>query len=112
MNTFVTWGVWFISLLVPIRKKAHVNKFTFPTDGDKDAHIDENWLLLDSEATCNVISNTKLVRNIHTVPDACTIHGSSGSWDITLKGTMNGVGKAWVDPEGIANINTMAQLKN
>ena len=67
MYPFVTWVMWFIPIFVPSNKKAQFNKFTFPIKDKKEARINKNWILLDSEATCNVIANTKLVKDMHTV---------------------------------------------
>lgn len=42
----------------------------------------------------------------------CTVHGSSGSRDITLKGDMRGIGEVWVDPDGLANVLSLEKVKN
>eukprot|EP00536_Pseudo-nitzschia_multiseries_P009671 jgi/Psemu1/23944/gm1.23944_g len=59
--------------------------------------LDPNLLLLDSQASCNVISNKALLRNIRPRPDngQIVIHCNAGSVATTMVGDFPGFGMVW-----------------
>ena len=67
--------------------------------------VDPNWLLLDSQASCNIICNQALVNNIQKHPEGRSIrvHCNSGSIILDTVADMRGYGRVWFYKDGIAN---------
>ena len=76
--------------------------------------INPDWLLLDSQATCNVICNPKLVENIRIHPDrrTMTIFCNAGKVTINTIADMRGYGQVWFHKQGIANCLSLAIISD
>eukprot|EP00536_Pseudo-nitzschia_multiseries_P002592 jgi/Psemu1/5813/gm1.5813_g len=86
-------------------------KFLFAQNHGK---LDPNLLLLDSQASCNVISNRALLRNIRPHPDngRTVIHCNAGSVAAIMVGDFPGFGMVWFLEGGIANILSLGLVSD
>ena len=77
-------------------------------------YINPNWILLDSQASCNVICNPDLVTDIWLDPDGrqITIHYNAGRVVIKQIATFRGFGTVWFHPNGIANCLSLAKVSD
>ena len=73
--------------------------------------IPGTWLLLDSQATIDVISNGELLTNIHHVKTRLHIRCNAGVKTTTMRGNLSGYGPVWYFPNGIANILSLSHVK-
>ena len=74
--------------------------------------IPDSWLLLDSEATENVIKSKRMVVNIRKAKHGCRIYSSTGSKGGNNMATMGGVGRVVFDQDGPANVLSLAKMGN
>ena len=79
-------------------------------DGINGGRIPSSWLLLDSQSTAHVFSNSRLLKNIHEVAGSLTIHTQTGTAVTKLQGYVQGIGAVWYHPGGIANILSLALI--
>lgn len=77
-------------------------------------HINPYWILLDSQANLNMISNGKLLHNIRKHPDGDTVNVqcNAGRIKVDMIGDLRGFGWVWYYPQGIANILSMSLVSN
>ncbi len=68
------------------------------------------WLLLDSQSTDHLICNRALLRNIRPADKPLRLHCNAGVVVINEVGDLPGVGEVYFDPNGIANILSMAKI--
>ena len=73
--------------------------------------IPKTWLLLDSQATIDVICNADLITNIHHSDTTLSIRCNAGVKTTNLKGHLSGYGWVWYYPKGIANILSLSRVK-
>ena len=57
--------------------------------------INPNWILLDSQSTCDVFSNPRLLRYIQRVPQHITIQSQAGQSRTNLVGYRPDHGRVW-----------------
>ena len=76
--------------------------------------LDPFWLLLDSQASINIISNPAMVTNIRTHPDGrvITVNCNAGSIQVDTIADMPGYGTVWFHPNGIANCLSLALVSD
>ena len=76
--------------------------------------VDKNWILLDSQATCNVIMNRQMLQNIQRHPDGRIIHIHCNAGVVTVKevGMLEGFGMVWHYKDGIANVLSLALVSD
>ena len=69
-------------------------------------NINKWWLLLDSQASVNVMANPAMVLNIwkHPSKKSVRLHCNAGSVDVDVIADMPGCGTMWHCLDGIANI--------
>jgi hypothetical protein len=81
---------------------------------ETDAEIDPLWILLDSQATCNLICNPALVKNIMKEPngESITLHCNAGTVVIDTIATLPGFGIVWFYAGGIANILSLGLVSD
>ena len=79
-----------------------------------DNNIDPYWILLDSQANINMISNGKLLSNIRKHPngDTVNVQCNAGRIKVDMIGDLRGFGWVWYYPQGIANILSMSLVSN
>jgi Reverse transcriptase (RNA-dependent DNA polymerase)/Zinc knuckle len=68
------------------------------------------WVLLDNQSTLDVFSNPELLENIREGLGSMTIHCNAGATKTTLVGELPGYGTVWYNPNGIANIISVARV--
>ena len=71
-----------------------------------------SWLLLDSQSTHHVFSNASLLDNIRQVDRSLRIHTQAGTVTTNWVGDFRGFGTVWYCKGGIANILSLAMVKN
>ena len=65
------------------------------------------WLLLDSESSINIISNSSMVTNIQRSPNTIILHCNTGSRQVECTTDLNGYARVWYDPKEISNIPSL-----
>jgi hypothetical protein len=75
-----------------------------------DIAINPLWILLDSQASCNIICNPDMVCDIMKEPngESITLHCNAGVMVIDTIATLPGFGTVWFYADGIANILSLA----
>ena len=73
--------------------------------------IPVTWLLLDSQATIDVVSNGEFLTNIHHVKTTLHIRCNAGVKTTSMRGNLSGYGPVWYFPNGIANILSLSHVK-
>jgi hypothetical protein len=76
------------------------------------AHVPKDWILLDNQSTVDVFNNDKLLRNIRKSDTSMDIHCNAGVTSTDMVGDLPGYGKVWYHPNGIANILSLARVKD
>ena len=74
-------------------------------------NIPTTWILLDNQATTDIVGNANLLDDIHEVATPLHIHGITGVLTITKQGTLPGHGIVWYHPQISVDILSMAKLK-
>ena len=77
-------------------------------------HLNKWWLLLDSQASVNVICNPEMVSNIRRHPDGrrVEINCNAGKKTLDMIADMNGYGTVWFHKDGIANCLSLALISD
>ena len=73
--------------------------------------VSKHWILLDNQSTFNVFQNRDLLTNIRDTVKQMRINWNSGITTTTLMGDLPWYGKVWLHPQGIANILSLARVK-
>ena len=66
------------------------------------------WLLLDSESSINIISNSSIVTNIQRSPNTIILHCNTGSRQVECTTDLNGYARVWYGYKAIANIPSLS----
>ena len=74
--------------------------------------VPKAWILLDNQSTVDVFYNKNLLRNIRKAKKPMEIHCNAGVTSTDLIGDLPGYGEVWYDPNGIANILSLARVKD
>jgi hypothetical protein len=77
----------------------------------RNINITETWILLDSQSTIDVFANRNLLKNIRKSEKPMIIHCTAGVVQTHLIGTLPGYGTVWYHPTGIANILSLARVR-
>lgn len=73
--------------------------------------VNPDWILLDNQSTVDVFYNASLLQNIRVTPNSMDIHCNAGIASTNLIGDLPGYGRVWYHPDGIANILSLARVK-
>jgi len=78
-----------------------------------DAHINPNWVLLDSESTDHIFCNKSFLTDVSTTTDgeSLRLHTSGGTLDTHQKGRLGGF-TVWYNPKCLANILSLALVSD
>ena len=92
--------------------KYDYNEYIFAQS--RSGKLDSSWLLLDSQASINIICNPSLVTNIRKHPDGRVIKVNCNAGSITVDtiADMNEYGTVWFHPDGIANCLSLALVSD
>ena len=74
-------------------------------------HIPSSWILLDSQSTMCVFKNPRYLRNIRRSGDTLTVLTNGGSQLSRLIGDLPNFGTVWFNPRSLANILSLAQVR-
>ena len=95
----------------PLKDKKEFNAYLLSTykdheDNEERIRVDENWLLLDSQSTIDVIKNPDMLKDIQETNEELTIHCTAGISKTKMMGTLPEYGRVWYYPEGSQHIVT------
>jgi hypothetical protein len=87
--------------------------FVFVCDDDvgPDGKVDPHYILLDNQSTVDVFYNEQMLKNIHESGATVNIRTNAGNSRTSLRGHLPGYGDVWYDPNGIANILSLARVE-
>jgi hypothetical protein len=73
--------------------------------------VPKAWILLDNQSTVDVFYNKDLLLNLRKSRKPMDIHCNAGVTSTDLIGDLPGYGQVWYHPNGIANILSLARVK-
>jgi hypothetical protein len=74
--------------------------------------IPPHFILLDSDSTFSIFNNPDFLHDIHDVVEPLTLHTNGGGAQISSQmGTLPGFGLVWFNPDSIANILSLAEVR-
>jgi hypothetical protein len=74
--------------------------------------IPNHYVLLDSDSTVSIFSNADLLSDIHEVDEPLFLETNGGGYQVsTQRGTLKDFGLVWYNPESIANVLSLAQVR-
>jgi hypothetical protein len=74
-------------------------------------YVNPHWIILDSQSTADIFCNPNLLTNIRYAGKSINIHCNAGTSIATQVGTIKNYGEVWFNPNAIANILSLARVK-
>jgi hypothetical protein len=87
------------------------NSTSFLFQTSHGGNIPETWILLDNQSTVDVFKSKSLLKEITTTSKTMTIHCNAGKAVTSQVGELAGYGTVWYHPSGIANILSLARVR-
>jgi hypothetical protein len=84
-------------------------EFSFHQGGSK--YVYPNWILLGSQSTADIFCNSALLSNIRDAGKSIKVHCNAGTIIVTQVGTLKNYGEVWFNKKAIANILSLAKVK-
>jgi len=79
---------------------------------DRYKGLKTTWVLLDTQSSCDIFANEKLLKNIHDVDrNGLLMQSNGGNFKATQMGTVKGYGKVWYNQHSLANILSFANVR-
>jgi hypothetical protein len=74
--------------------------------------IPDHYILLDSDSTISIFCNPHMLTDIHDVDVPLCLETNGGGYQLTYQmGTVTDFGKVWFNPESLANILSLVQVR-
>jgi hypothetical protein len=74
--------------------------------------IPKHFVLLDSDSLISIFNNASMLDDIHDVDTPLALQSNGGGHQITSQmGTIHNFGKVWYNPNSIANILSLAEVR-
>jgi hypothetical protein len=74
--------------------------------------IPKHFVLLDSDSTISIFNNASMLNDIHEVDTPLVLESNGGGRCVTSQmGSIKDFGKVWYDPNSIANILSLAEVR-
>lgn len=73
--------------------------------------LPSHWILLDTQSSISVFKNPAMLSNIRPSAEPLTVYTNGGSQVSHLCGDIPNLGTVWFNPQSIANILSMAQVR-
>jgi hypothetical protein len=74
--------------------------------------IPDHLVLLDSDSTVSIFCNADLLTDIHDVDESLVLVTNGGTQISTQKGMLPNFGPVWFNPNSIANVLSLAQVRS
>ena len=79
---------------------------------NSESNIPSNWILLDNQSTIDIFHNKAFLKNIRPAARDIIVHTNAGTTRTKLVGDLPGYGVVYYEPKGIANILSLARVKD
>ena len=86
-------------------------QFSFLQETVTHDTIPDTWILLDSQSTMSVFKNPNFLENIRENNSSIMVITNGGEQTSSLVGNINNFGIVWYNPESIANILSLAEVR-
>jgi hypothetical protein len=84
-------------------------EFSFHIGNTK--YVNPHWIMFDSQSTADIFCNPSLLTNIRYAGKSIKKHCNAGTSIVTQVGTLKNYGEVWFNPKAIANILSLARVK-